>query len=835
MMSRRPRNPWRGAFDLLEIRGLLSLVLTPVDVTATQQVPFDAVVAKLVDTNFNASPSDFNTPPGSVQINWGDGSTGSGLVVGPVFPGVFYIDASHTYTTAGSYSTQIAVNDQSGDNAIAIGSATVTTQGPQLTIAASTIKGSAGTALTGVAVATFLDPNPADTSPNFQALITWGNGNTSIGLIQGGNGAFTVYGTNTYGAQGTYDTTVTVISTNNGLDGYASGTAKIGPTSTYGLTGQQFAANAGAPFNATVATFTDATLSDTANDFNTTIDWGDGSPATVGTVIMTGTSMVGGATVNDFSISGSHVYATPGTESITVTLNDQHNSTSYTMSTVIVSGPVLTTLPTTFNPSLNQPFTGIVGSFFDTNTSDSTASTLTATITWGDGHITQGTIVPVVGVLELFEVTGTNTYTASGKYAVSIAIANTDNQSTTIASTAVVASSITAISSSFTATLGQPVGQPPNGVLVATFVDSNPNATNSTAVINWGDGESTPGVVTGPNASGAYSVMGNHTYSTASATSTYSVTVMITDPSGQSAKATSTATVAAPTISATGTTFSTSQATSGVTVANFTDSNTNANVSNITAVIKWGDGEISLGTVQSTGRPYVYTVMGNHSYTILNSSGSYAVTVTIADPSGQTATVTSTALVVTPVLNPIPLTVNFTAGILPSSPVTVGSFFDTTAGATASNFTATIMWGPGQQTTPGTVTASSTTPGLFLVSGTYLYSVADTYALDIQVQDKEGNSTKIASSAVVTAAAYIEPADNCYPHGRSGNWSSYGGIVLRFQYERRSERLHGDDQLGGRSAGYARNRNHLFDAWSFPGLGKLSLPHARKVCPIDHS
>ena len=140
-------------------------------------------------------------------------------------------------------------------------------------------------------------------------------------------------------AQGTYDTTVTVISTNNGLDGYASGTAKIGPTSTYGLTGQQFAANAGAPFNATVATFTDATLSDTANDFNTTIDWGDGSPATVGTVIMTGTSMVGGATVNDFSISGSHVYATPGTESITVTLNDQHNSTSYTMSTSHCVGP----------------------------------------------------------------------------------------------------------------------------------------------------------------------------------------------------------------------------------------------------------------------------------------------------------------------------------------------------------------------------------------------------------------------------------------------------------------------------------------------------------------
>jgi hypothetical protein len=87
LKSRRPRNQWRGAFELLELRGLLSLVLTPLDVTATQQIPFDTVVAKLVDTNLNASPSDFNTPPGSVQINWGDGSTGSGLVVGPVLCG----------------------------------------------------------------------------------------------------------------------------------------------------------------------------------------------------------------------------------------------------------------------------------------------------------------------------------------------------------------------------------------------------------------------------------------------------------------------------------------------------------------------------------------------------------------------------------------------------------------------------------------------------------------------------------------------------------------------------------------------------------------------------
>ena len=219
-------------------------------------------------------------------------SPARGLVVGPISPGVFYVDASHTYASSGSYSTHISVNDQSGNSAIATGLATVTTSAPsELTIAANTIKGSAGTALTGVAVANFLDPNPSDIATDFQALITWGNGNTSIGLIQGSNGLLRLR--HQYlRSPDTYDTTVTVISTNNGLDGFATGTAKIGPMSTYGLTGQQFTANAGARSNATVATFTDATLNDTASDFRRHDRLGRWFRKTVGTVTLTGTSIV---------------------------------------------------------------------------------------------------------------------------------------------------------------------------------------------------------------------------------------------------------------------------------------------------------------------------------------------------------------------------------------------------------------------------------------------------------------------------------------------------------------------------------------------------------------
>ena len=280
------------------------------------------MVATLVDTNRTASPSDFNDPPGSVQVNWGDGVMTNGLVVGTNFSGVFYVDASHTYSTSNIFSTLISVNDQSGNSANATGLATVTTSvsPPELTIAGNTIKGSAGTALTGVPVATFLDPDPSDLASNFQALITWGNGNTSIGLIQGGSGAFTVYGTNTYGTQGMFATTVTVVSTNDGLDGFATGTANIGPSSLYGLTGQQFTANAGAPFSAKVATFTDANPNDPSSDFSATIAWGDGQTSQ-GTV-------TGGS--GKFSITGSHVYAQPGTEAVTVTLVDRNNNSSYT-------------------------------------------------------------------------------------------------------------------------------------------------------------------------------------------------------------------------------------------------------------------------------------------------------------------------------------------------------------------------------------------------------------------------------------------------------------------------------------------------------------------------
>jgi hypothetical protein len=100
-------------------------------------------------------------------------------------------------------------------------------------------------------------------------------------------------------------------------------------------------------------------------------------------------------------------------------------------------------------------------------------------------------------------------------------------------------------------------------------------------------------------------------------------------------------------------------------------------------------------------------------------------------------------------LTSIPATVNFTAGMAPPSPVTIGSFYDSNTAATAGQFTASINWGDGT-VSPGSVTASST-PGLFLVSGSHLYAAAGTYKIMIAVQDQTGDATTINSMAVVTS------------------------------------------------------------------------------------
>jgi hypothetical protein len=176
----------------------------------------------------------------------------------------------------------------------------------------------------------------------------------------------------------------------------------------------------------------------------------------------------------------------------------------------------------------------------------------------------------------------------------------------------------------------------------ATFTDTDPNANNSTAVIDWGDGTTPQTLLPGnliPNGSGGFDVRFDHTYADEGV---YNATVTVTDTLGISATVTDKVTVAdfdlhpmgAATIAGT-----VGTAINAANIVTFTDGNPIAKASDFSATIDWGDfTSLSPGTVAATptGPGFAgpgFAVSGPaHTY---GAAGSYLATVTIIDDGGS--------------------------------------------------------------------------------------------------------------------------------------------------------------------------------------------------------
>lgn len=97
------------------------------------------------------------------------------------------------------------------------------------------------------------------------------------------------------------------------------------------VTADAISAVAGSPFSGLVATIADAPNTDPVSNFTATIDWGDGTPATVGTI-----SQPGGAGTG-YLVSGSHTYVSAGSYTITVTVTPTQGSAASGTNTASVS------------------------------------------------------------------------------------------------------------------------------------------------------------------------------------------------------------------------------------------------------------------------------------------------------------------------------------------------------------------------------------------------------------------------------------------------------------------------------------------------------------------
>jgi hypothetical protein len=155
-----------------------------------------------------------------------------------------------------------------------------------------------------------------------------------------------------------------------------------------------------------------------------------------------------------------------------------------------------------------SPFQGQVGSF-TTTASGATASDFTATVNWGDGTTTTGT---VAASGTSFTVTGDHTYARAGAYPLVVSVHDKSEDSGSANGGAAVAdAALTVTAQSFSTHVGDSFSGK-----VATFTDANPQGTAAdfSAEIAWGDGTSSAGTISsqGIGASTVFSISGSHVY-----------------------------------------------------------------------------------------------------------------------------------------------------------------------------------------------------------------------------------------------------------------------------------------------------------------------------------
>jgi hypothetical protein len=125
--------------------------------------------------------------------------------------------------------------------------------------------------------------------------------------------------------------------------------ATTGPLTAQGTT---LNATEGVPFTgATVATFTSSDPSLTASDFTATINWGDGTAFTAGTITGSG---------GTFTVKGDHTYAEEGSYNIAVTVHDNINNLDETANTAATVADAPLSVGN-LSPGGPQQFSGVGG------------------------------------------------------------------------------------------------------------------------------------------------------------------------------------------------------------------------------------------------------------------------------------------------------------------------------------------------------------------------------------------------------------------------------------------------------------------------------------------
>lgn len=442
-------------------------VVTGATINAVQgQTLVDVVAGTFTTSAAGAKAGDF-----TATINWGDGTSTAGVIVQDASnPSIFYVTGTHTYTgSAATYATSVSVTSEGGPitsviNGVPVtfvtpasgpvsgagtANVTITDLPPVLPIVTgASINGVQGQRLVDAVVGSFTSTAPGAKASDFGATINWGDGsaNSAGVVVQDSSNphVFYVMGTHTYyenSAAAGYTTTLSVSSSGSTLTQMINGQPVTFITPASGVstaTGEAIVANAPidvsvssfsgfenitpSPSMVVVATFVDQGgvnpgVADPVSRYTATINWGDGSGVT--TIPTTAITQNGDS--NSYKITlPQHVYTTPGTYVVTVTVSDgalpgANNPVTATATGVahVMDAPLTAASP---QPAITDATEGVLftdkvlASFTDANPL-ATAAEFAVTIDWGDGSpLSHGKVIQPGGTGTPFFVVGTHAY-----------------------------------------------------------------------------------------------------------------------------------------------------------------------------------------------------------------------------------------------------------------------------------------------------------------------------------------------------------------------------------------------------------------------------------------
>jgi len=595
-----------------------------------------------------------------------------------------------------------------------------------------------GTSFTGAV----MDFTANDAGP-FATSINWGDGtaNTSGTVTSQGGGSFEVSAAgvpHTYADDGTYTVTVGILDIADVTSVSNTTTGKVGE-SVLTASSVNFSKPEGNSASVLTGTFTDPGSTNPSSDYTASIDWGDGT-TTAGDV--SGSS-------GSYAVSGTHTYPDEGSFTVITTFfdNDDPNFTiSISGTATITEADSFSNGAITLAPGSVTEGTALtnaqVATFSDTGYPTNSPGDFAATIDWGDGATTAGTVVSLGS--GNFGVQGTHTYKNVGVYPVSVKVADdapgtatiTINDNVTVADAPLTASPVS---------IDGIEGSPLTNIDVATFTDGDPFAAapDFLATVKWGDGTTTAGHIVEDD-TGTFHVEGSHTYVKGSA-APWAVAVSITDrsdgrafndPSNSTVTTVSSANILDLPISASGKSVSGFEGrVLSKTIASFTDGNLLSPAGDFTASINWGDGHTTTGTVVKDG-PGKFHVTGDHAYA---QEKNYAVKVTISDPGGSSAVANSSASIAdSPLDSAHGLTLSKTKNVAFTN-TSLGTFRDQNALNTApGDYHGTIAWGDGSAKSAASFvfTGSTFNVGSFwTVRGSHKYTKTGTFTVKIEIFD----------------------------------------------------------------------------------------------------